>query len=68
MRSCIIRDERGDTMKLPKARITLDLDHDLLEWIMRKVQETKKSRNEVIGQMIKLAKENEDNQVSMDER
>ena len=55
-------------MKLPKARITLDLDHDLLEWVMRKVQETKNSRNEVIGQMIKLAKENEDNQVSMDER
>ena len=55
-------------MKLPKARITLDLDHDLLEWVMRKVQETKKSRNEVIGQMIKLAKESEDNQVSMDER
>ena len=55
-------------MKLPKARITLDLDHDLLEWVMRKVQETKNSRNEVIGQCIRLAKENEDNQVSMDER
>ena len=26
-------------MKLPKARITLDLDHDLLEWVMRKVRE-----------------------------
>jgi metal-responsive CopG/Arc/MetJ family transcriptional regulator len=68
VRSCIIRDERGDTMKFPKARITLDLDHDLLEWIMRKVQKTKKSRNEVIGQIIKLAKESEDNEASMDER
>lgn len=48
-------------MKLPKARITLDLNHDLLEWIMRKVQETKKSRNEVIGQIIRLAKESEEN-------
>jgi metal-responsive CopG/Arc/MetJ family transcriptional regulator len=55
-------------MKFPKARITLDLDHDLLEWIMRKVQKTKKSRNEVIGQIIKLAKESEDNEASMDER
>ena len=48
-------------MKLPKARITLDLDHDLLEWVMRKVQETKNSRNEVIGQCIRLAKESEEN-------
>jgi len=58
--ACIIRDERRDTMKLPKARITLDLDHDLLEWVMRKVQETKKSRNEVIGQIIRLAKRREE--------
>ena len=55
-------------MKLPKARINLDLDHDLLEWIMRKVQETKNSRNEVIGQIIRLAKESEENEASMDER
>jgi succinate dehydrogenase flavin-adding protein (antitoxin of CptAB toxin-antitoxin module) len=55
-------------MKLPKARITLDLDHDLLKWIMGKVQETKKSRNEVIGQIIRLAKESEENDASMDER
>ncbi len=55
-------------MKLPKARITLDLDHDLLEWVMRKVQETKNSRNEVIGQIIRLAKESEENETSMDER
>ena len=55
-------------MKLPKARITLDLDHDLLEWVMRKVQETKKSRNEVIGQIIKLAKEGEENDSPMDRR
>lgn len=62
-----MRDERRDTMKLPKARITLDLDHELLEWIMRKVQETKNSRNEVIGRIIKLAKESEENEVSTDE-
>ena len=55
-------------MKLPKARITLDLDHDLLEWVMRKVQETKTSRNEIIGQCIRLAKESEENDASMDER
>ena len=55
-------------MKLPKARITLDLDHGLLEWIMRKVQETKNSRNEVIGQIIKLAKESEENEASKDKR
>jgi hypothetical protein len=65
--SCIIRDERRDTMRLPKARITLDLDHDLLEWVMRKVQETKKSRNEVIGQIIRLAKESEENEAPTDE-
>ena len=55
-------------MRLPKARITLDLDHDLLKWVMRKVQETNKSRNEVIGQIIRLAKESEENEASMDER
>jgi metal-responsive CopG/Arc/MetJ family transcriptional regulator len=55
-------------MKLPKARITLDLDHDLLKWIMRKVQETKKSRNEVIGQIIRLAKESGENETSTDKR
>jgi ribosomal protein S17E len=60
--SCIIKNEGRDTMKLPKARITLDLDHDLLEWVMRKVQETKKSRNEVIGRIIRLAKESEENE------
>ena len=63
-----MRDERRDTMKLPKARITLDLDHDLLEWVMRKVQETKNSRNEVIGQCIRLAKEGEENDAPMDKR
>jgi len=67
-RSCIIKSEGRDTMKLPKARITLDLDHDLLEWVMRKVQETKKSRNEVIGQIIRLAKEGEENDAPMDRR
>ncbi len=55
-------------MKLPKARITLDLDHELLEWVMRKVQETKNSRNEVIGQCIRLAKEGEENDAPMDKR
>lgn len=55
-------------MKLPKVRITLDLEHELFEWIMRKVQETKKSRNEVIGQIIRLAKEGEENNASMDGR
>jgi len=63
-----MRDERRDTMKLPKARITLDLDHDLLEWVMRKVQETKNSRNAIIGQIIRLAKEGEENDAPMDER
>jgi metal-responsive CopG/Arc/MetJ family transcriptional regulator len=55
-------------MKLPKARITLDLEHELLEWIMRKVKKTGSSRNEVIGQIIRLAKESEENEASMDER
>ena len=55
-------------MKLPKARITLDLDHDLLEWIMRKVKKTGSSRNGVIGEIIRLAKESEDNETSKDER
>ena len=55
-------------MKLPKVRITLDLEHELFEWVMRKVQETKNSRNEVIGQIIRLAKESEENEASMDER
>jgi metal-responsive CopG/Arc/MetJ family transcriptional regulator len=62
------RRKGGNTMKLPKARITLDLDHDLLEWVMRKVQETKNSRNEVIGRIIRLAKESEENEAQMDER
>jgi hypothetical protein len=33
-----------------------------LEWVMRKVQETKNSRNEVIGRIIRLAKESEENE------
>jgi metal-responsive CopG/Arc/MetJ family transcriptional regulator len=40
-------------MKLPKARITLDLEHDLLNWLMKEVQRTGKSRNEVIGDIIR---------------
>ncbi len=55
-------------MKLPKIRMTLDLDHDLFLWVMMKVQETKKSRNEVIGQFIRLAKEGKENETSTDER
>ena len=55
-------------MKLPKVRITLDLDHDLYVWVMTKAQETKKSRNGVIGQIIRLAKEGKENETSTDER
>ena len=55
-------------MRLPKARITLDLEQELLEWIMRKVEKTGSSRNGVIGQIIRLAKEGEENDESMDER
>ncbi len=55
-------------MKLPKARITLDLEHELLEWIMRKAEKTGSSRNGVIGEIIRLAKESEENEASMDER
>lgn len=54
-------------MKLPKVRITLDLEHELFEWIMRKVEKTGNSRNGVIGQIIKLAKESEENETSTDE-
>ena len=55
-------------MRLPKARITLDLEQELLEWIMSKVEKTGSSRNGVIGEIIRLAKESEDNEASMDER
>lgn len=55
-------------MKLPKVRITLDLEHELFEWIMRKVEKTGSSRNGVIGEIIRLAKEGEENDAPMDGR
>lgn len=44
-------------MKLPKARITLDLDYKLLEWVTRYAGEHGKSRNEAIGEAVKLLRE-----------
>jgi metal-responsive CopG/Arc/MetJ family transcriptional regulator len=55
-------------MKLPKARITLDLEHELLEWIMRKVEKTGSSRNGVIGEIIQKAMEGEENEKKLDKR
>ena len=53
-------------MKLPKARITLDLEHELLEWIMRKAEKTGSSRNGVIGEIIRKAMEGEANEKKLD--
>jgi metal-responsive CopG/Arc/MetJ family transcriptional regulator len=63
-----MRDERRDTMKLPKVRITLDLEHELFEWIMRKVEKTGNSRNGVIGEIIQKAMEGEENEKKLDKR
>ena len=49
-------------MKLPKVRMTLDLEHELFEWIMRKVETTGSSRNSVIGEIIQKAMEGEENE------
>lgn len=43
-------------MRLPKARITLDIDHDSLTWVMSEMKKTGKSRNEVIGDIVEEAK------------
>ena len=43
-------------MRIPKVRITLDLDHELFEWVAKEVKATGKSRNEVIGNIIEKAK------------
>lgn len=53
-------------MKLPKVRITLDLDHKLFEWIMRKVEKTGSSRNAVIGEIIQKAMEGEENEKKLE--
>jgi len=55
-------------MKLPKVRITLDLEHELFEWIMRKVEKTGSSRNAVIGEIIQKAMEGEENEKKLAER
>ncbi len=55
-------------MKLPKVRITLDLEHELFEWIMRKVEKTGNSRNGVIGEIIQKAMEGEENETKLDKR
>ena len=34
------------TVRLPKARVTLDIDHELLVWITTYAKEQGKSRNE----------------------
>jgi metal-responsive CopG/Arc/MetJ family transcriptional regulator len=55
-------------MKLPKVRITLDLEHELFKWIMRKVEKTGSSRNAVIGEIIQKAMEGEGNEKKLDKR
>ncbi len=55
-------------MKLPKVRITLDLEHELFEWIMRKVEKTGRSRNGVIGEIIQKVMEGEENEKKLAER
>jgi metal-responsive CopG/Arc/MetJ family transcriptional regulator len=55
-------------MNLPKVRITLDLERELLEWIMRKVKETGSSRNGVIGEIIQKAMEGEENEKKLENR
>ena len=55
-------------MNLPKVRITLDLERELLEWIMRKVKETGRSRNGVIGEIIQKAMEGEENEKKLENR
>ena len=49
-------------MKLPKVRITPDLEHELFEWIMRKVEKTGSSRNGIIGEIIQKAMDGEENE------
>lgn len=39
-------------MRLPKQRLTIDLDHRLLAWVMDEAVSKKLSRNEVIGRCI----------------
>lgn len=41
-------------MKVPKARITLDLERELLEWVSRYADTHGKSRNEAIGEAVEL--------------
>lgn len=43
-------------MKLPKARITLDIEQELLMWVMEQMEDTGKSRNEVIGDAVEFYK------------
>jgi len=40
------------TVRLPKARVTLDIDHALLVWITTYAKEQGKSRNEVVGEAV----------------
>lgn len=40
------------TVRLPKARVTLDIDHELLVWITTYAKEQGKSRNEVVGEAV----------------
>lgn len=42
------------TVRLPKARVTLDIDHELLVWITTYAKEQGKSRNEVVGEAVEL--------------
>lgn len=43
-------------MRLPKARITLDLEQELLQWIMGYAKQNGLSRNEAIGEAVALLK------------
>lgn len=39
-------------MKLPKQRLTIDLDHKLVNWVMKKAVRENTSRNEAIARCI----------------
>ena len=50
-------------MKLPKARITLDIDVELLRWVTEYAEAHDKSRNEVIGDAVRYYKAQKDNEL-----
>lgn len=50
-------------MKMPKARITLDIDVELLRWVTEYAEAHGKSRNEVIGAAVSYYKAQKDNEL-----